>query len=74
MESKKKKNKGNEWKRDSNFLANMGYRGVWEQKQLQGSNALKKKCPKNHCFRRKMIFEVCLLILPLFTMSNSLES
>lgn len=51
MESKKKK--GNEWKRDSNFLANMGYRGVWEQRQLQSSNALKKSVQKTTALEEK---------------------
>ena len=27
----------------TNFLTNIGYRGVWEQRKLQGSDALKKK-------------------------------
>ena len=26
--------KGNEWKTDINFLTNIGYRGVWEQRKL----------------------------------------
>ena len=38
----------------TNFLTNIGYRGVWEQRKLQGSDALKKKkSVQTYSFRKK---------------------